>query len=360
MPIVRDRASSRLPHRLMLTGQHDRAIDVRGLGKRFGIRWVLRGVTLAVRAGETVGLLGPNGSGKSTVLRIVGTLIKASVGTRRGQRTRCHSRRRRGVRGQIGYLAHTPGLYDDLTARENLTFAADMLGLPHAAVDAPLERVGLAHVADDRVRGFSAGMQRRLALARLILRNPRVLLLRRAVRQSRCRGRRAHEHHDRHHRELRRCGARGAARARASESDARPHVHPRRRTHRRRGPGGRRPDRADVSLRNALMGWRDDWRRVRAIARKDLTTELRAKAGFNGVASLGVTILILLGLALGPDAAGTPQCGRRSGVARDAVLRRARVQSIVPGRDRDRARSSSCFSIPAHAGPSLRGSCSAT
>jgi heme exporter protein B len=50
------------------------------------------------------------------------------------------------------------------------------------------------------------------------------------------------------------------------------------------------------------MAWRDDWRRVRAIARKDITTELRAKAGFNSVASLGVTILILLGLALGPDA----------------------------------------------------------
>lgn len=50
------------------------------------------------------------------------------------------------------------------------------------------------------------------------------------------------------------------------------------------------------------MAWRDDWRRVRAIARKDLTTEVRAKAGFNGVASLAVTILVLLGLALGPDA----------------------------------------------------------
>lgn len=50
------------------------------------------------------------------------------------------------------------------------------------------------------------------------------------------------------------------------------------------------------------MAGRDDWRRVRAIARKDVTTELRAKAGFNSVASLGVTILVLLGLALGPDA----------------------------------------------------------
>jgi heme exporter protein B len=50
------------------------------------------------------------------------------------------------------------------------------------------------------------------------------------------------------------------------------------------------------------MAWRDEWRRVRAIAKKDVTTELRAKAGFNSVASLGVTILVLLGLALGPDA----------------------------------------------------------
>lgn len=50
------------------------------------------------------------------------------------------------------------------------------------------------------------------------------------------------------------------------------------------------------------MAWKDDWRRVRAVAKKDMTTELRAKAGFNGVASLAVTILILLGLALGPDA----------------------------------------------------------
>ncbi|HUR91451.1 MAG TPA: heme exporter protein CcmB [Gemmatimonadaceae bacterium] len=50
------------------------------------------------------------------------------------------------------------------------------------------------------------------------------------------------------------------------------------------------------------MAWRDDWRRARAIARKDVTTELRAKAGFNSVAALGVTILVLLGLALGPDA----------------------------------------------------------
>jgi heme exporter protein A len=160
----------------MVNGQPDRAINVIGLGKRFGARWVLRGVSLEVRRGEAVGLLGSNGSGKSTVLRILGTLLNPNAGT--GAINGLDIvRDASSVRGQIGYLAHTPGLYDDLTALENLRFAADMLGLPYAAAQGSLERVGLAYAAGDRVRGFSAGMQRRLALARLILRNPRVLLL---------------------------------------------------------------------------------------------------------------------------------------------------------------------------------------
>ena len=160
----------------MLNAQPDRAIEACGLGKRFGIRWVLRGVTLDVGRGEAVGLLGVNGSGKSTVLRILGTLLKPNAGTAiigGLDITQDAS----GVRSQVGYLAHTPGLYEDLTARENLQFAADMLGLAHTSVDSSLGRVGLAHLASSRVRGFSAGMQRRLALARLIMRSPRVLLL---------------------------------------------------------------------------------------------------------------------------------------------------------------------------------------
>jgi heme exporter protein A len=160
----------------MFNGQPDRAINVIGLGKRFGARWVLRGVSLEVQCGEAVALMGPNGSGKSTVLRILGTLLNPNSGS--GYVNGLDIvRDATGVRGQVGYLAHTPGLYEDLTARENLRFAADMMGLPYAAAESSLERVGLAHVSDDRVRGFSAGMQRRLALARLILRNPRVLLL---------------------------------------------------------------------------------------------------------------------------------------------------------------------------------------
>lgn len=147
-----------------------------GLGKRFGTRWVLRGVTLEVSRGEAVALLGANGSGKSTILRILGTLLNPTVGSAAIDGFDI-ARDASAVRCRVGYLAHTMGLYDDLTARENLRFAADMLGLRHAAVEESLERVGLSSVAGNRVRGFSAGMQRRLGIARLLLRAPRILLL---------------------------------------------------------------------------------------------------------------------------------------------------------------------------------------
>jgi heme exporter protein A len=154
----------------------DSAIAANGLGKRFGARWVLRGVTLDVRRGESVGLLGANGSGKSTVLRVLATLLGPSAGSATVNGLDV-VRRAGEVRRQVGYLAHAPGLYDDLTARENLVFAADMLGLPRSAADDALQRTGLARAANDRVRGFSAGMQRRLGLARLVMRRPLVLLL---------------------------------------------------------------------------------------------------------------------------------------------------------------------------------------
>ncbi len=153
-----------------------KSIDARRIGRRFGNRWVLRGVTLHVAQGEAVGLLGANGSGKSTVLRILGTLLRPNAGSATVDELDV-VRDAAEVRSRVGYLAHTAGLYDDLTARENLEFAVDMLGLPLSAARDSLERVGLGPMADVRVRGFSAGMQRRLALARLILRRPKILLL---------------------------------------------------------------------------------------------------------------------------------------------------------------------------------------
>lgn len=160
----------------MQNGSTERAIDARGLGKRFGIRWVLRGATLDVARGEAVALMGSNGSGKSTLLRILGTLLRPNAGSASVNGLDIVTDAAE-VRAEIGYLAHAPGLYDDLTARENLEFAAEMLGLDHSAVATSLDQVGLGPVADIRARGFSAGMQRRLALARLIMRRSTVLLL---------------------------------------------------------------------------------------------------------------------------------------------------------------------------------------
>lgn len=120
--------------------------------------------------------MGHNGSGKSTLLRVIATALRPSVGE--GWVLGRHLvREAQEVRRLVGFLAHAPGLYDDLTAWENLRFAARMLGTREDAIDGALEQVGLSRERNERVRGFSAGMQRRLALARLILAQPRLLLL---------------------------------------------------------------------------------------------------------------------------------------------------------------------------------------
>ena len=112
-------------------------LDARDIARRFGARWVLRGASITVSSGEVVGLLGANGSGKSTLLRVLATLLRPNAGsaTIAGYNI---LREPDSVRRNIGYLAHTAGLYDDLTARENLVFAAAMLGLP--------DEIGRAHV----------------------------------------------------------------------------------------------------------------------------------------------------------------------------------------------------------------------
>ena len=153
-------------------------IRVVGLVRVFGAQRVLDGVDLDVAAGEAVALLGANGAGKTTLLKIVATLLRPTRGTAAVGGYDC-VREAESVRTVLGVVGHGAHVYEDLTARENLAFWARLRG---QAIDADtlagvLADVDLERHADTRVRTFSAGMRRRLALARLGLASPRVLLL---------------------------------------------------------------------------------------------------------------------------------------------------------------------------------------
>ncbi|TMQ15372.1 MAG: heme ABC exporter ATP-binding protein CcmA [Candidatus Rokuibacteriota bacterium] len=156
----------------------DPLIRVAGLVRVFGPTRVLDGVTFDVAAGEAVALLGPNGAGKTTLLKIVATLLRPTRGTVRVGSHDCVSEAE-AVRAIIGVVAHGVHVYDDLTARENLKFWATLAGLPadRDTLAQALAEVDLERHAETRVRTFSAGMKRRLALARVGLGRPRVLLL---------------------------------------------------------------------------------------------------------------------------------------------------------------------------------------
>jgi heme exporter protein A len=152
------------------------AIELDGLGRRFGERTALRDVTLTLPAGATLVVLGPNGAGKSTLLRVLSTLLRPHGGT-----TRVLGRplpdEGWAVRGRVGLLGHAPLLYGDLTGRENLAFHARLHDVPFARADELLERVGLAARADDKVHTYSRGMVQRLAVCRAVLHDPELLLL---------------------------------------------------------------------------------------------------------------------------------------------------------------------------------------
>lgn len=156
---------------------HPPLLSVQQLSKRFGAFWALREVSFDVQPGEFISLFGPNGAGKTTLMRIVATLSKPTAGQVLLDGALLKVARAE-VRRDIGFVSHQPLLYPDLTAYENLTFFARLYGLDdrQTRIQTLLERVGLAHRADDPVRQFSRGMQQRLSLARALLHTPRILL----------------------------------------------------------------------------------------------------------------------------------------------------------------------------------------
>jgi heme ABC exporter ATP-binding subunit CcmA len=151
------------------------AIAADRVWKYFGDYPALRGATFEAAPGACVALLGRNGAGKTTLLRILANLSKPTKGEVKifgepgGGKTR----------ERIGYLGHGIGVYDDLSAIENLTLFGQLMGVPDptGAANAALERVGLGRVREGFAREFSRGMRQRLAIARAFLHNPEVLLL---------------------------------------------------------------------------------------------------------------------------------------------------------------------------------------
>ncbi|MBV9157969.1 MAG: heme ABC exporter ATP-binding protein CcmA [Acidobacteriaceae bacterium] len=152
------------------------AIELSKVWKFYGDYPALRDCTLSIGEGACCALLGRNGAGKTTLLRILAGLSHFQRGAVRifGQLPRASVTRRR-----IGFLGHGIGVYEDLSARENLSFFARIAEVKNSpsVVDAWLERVGLLRAARVPVRQFSRGMRQRLALARTFLHSPDVLLL---------------------------------------------------------------------------------------------------------------------------------------------------------------------------------------
>jgi heme ABC exporter ATP-binding subunit CcmA len=153
-------------------------VETHGLAKTYGLAPVLRDVNLRLLPGAGAFVIGGNGAGKSTLLRILAGLEAPSSGRALvfGQDTRKLAAR---YRRRIGMMTHQSFLYPNLTARENLEFFAELYSIadPRASVDQWLGRVGLAEVADSRVRTFSRGMEQRLSAARAMLHDPALLLL---------------------------------------------------------------------------------------------------------------------------------------------------------------------------------------
>jgi ABC-2 type transport system ATP-binding protein len=158
----------------------DNVIEVQDLTKRYNGTAVVKGISFSVARGEIFGLLGPNGAGKTTTILMLLGLSDISSGQARvlGYDP---AREPLAVKRRVGYLPDQVGFYDNLTAAENLRYAARLMGIARGEredkMKASLRHVGLADVTDKRVGTFSRGMRQRLGLAEILMKEAQIAIL---------------------------------------------------------------------------------------------------------------------------------------------------------------------------------------
>lgn len=152
------------------------AISIKSVRKTLGSQEILKGISFDVEKGDIFGYLGPNGAGKTTTIRILLGLFQADFGKLEilGQDIRLSQTRKK-----IGFVLDADGLYDNMSAEENLGYYASIYGLNNASktIHELLDMVNLGSRAKDMVNAFSKGMRQRLALARAMVHDPEVLIL---------------------------------------------------------------------------------------------------------------------------------------------------------------------------------------
>ena len=152
-------------------------VELEHIQKRYGEHYAVKNISLNLQQGEILGLLGHNGAGKTTTMKLILGIIEATRGSVRlfGESpTGPHADM---LRRNMGYLPENVSFYSQLTGHEVLSYFAKLKGVNITASEQLLERVGLTHAANWRVKTYSKGMRQRLGLAQALLGQPKLLLL---------------------------------------------------------------------------------------------------------------------------------------------------------------------------------------